>query len=212
MPNGAQDRIGRMMSFRLLAEFSARSHGQGWDVLASEALPGGELASYSTIVQLLRGRFAIDEGAGAAATRDAVAAWIATQADPALEPSLPALLSVLDVPVDDPAWTGLDVTIRRQRVLDAVVEALARETLVRPALVLCENLHWVDAESQACLDALVERLARAGILLLVSHRPEYAPPWGSLPYYNPLRLEALSAEAAAELLRALLGEEGGWPR
>ncbi len=193
---------------RLLAEFSARSRGQGWDVLPSAALPGGELSSYGPIVQLLRARFAVDERRAAAGPiRDAVAAWIAAQADPALEPSLPALLSVLDVPVDDPGWTGLDVTLRRQRILDAVAEALVRESRVRPAVVLCENLHWIDPESQACLDALVGRIARAGILLLVSHRPEYAPPWGSLPYYNPLRLDALSADASAELLTALLGDD-----
>jgi tetratricopeptide (TPR) repeat protein len=190
---------------RLLGEFSARSRGQGWHLLGSEALPGGELVSYGPIVQLLRARFELYERAGVASTQEAVAAWIRDQRDAALEPALPALLSVLDVPTDDPGWSALDVSIRRQRILDAVADVLVRESLARPALVVCENLHWIDPESQACLDALVGRLARAGVLLVVSHRPEYTPPWGSLPYYNPLRLDALSSEAAEELLGALLG-------
>ena len=192
---------------RLLGEFSARSRGQGWHVLGSEALPGGELVSYAPVVQLLRARFELDERAGDVATRDAVEAWIRGQGDPSLEPALPALLSVLDVPPEDAGWTALDVSVRRQRILDAVADALVRGSLARPALVLCENLHWIDPESQACLDALVARLARAGVLLVVSHRPEYTPPWGSLPYYNPLRLDALTSDAAAELLAALLGED-----
>ncbi|HUG38281.1 MAG TPA: hypothetical protein VML54_15090, partial [Candidatus Limnocylindrales bacterium] len=117
----------------------------------------------------------------------------------------PALQSVLDAPVDDPAWMRLDAALRRQRVLDAVTDLLVRASQARPLVVIFENLHWIDPESQACLDHLVEGLARARILLLASHRPEYTAPWGGTSHYNPVRLGPLPAEAATELLRALLG-------
>ena len=71
-----------------------------------------------------------------------------------------------------------------------------------------EDLHWVDAESQGLLDALVESLPTARLLLLVNYRPEYTHSWGSRTSYSQLRLDPLPPESAGELLLALLGEDG----
>jgi tetratricopeptide (TPR) repeat protein len=70
-----------------------------------------------------------------------------------------------------------------------------------------EDLHWVDAETQGLLDALVEGLPTARILLLVNYRPEYGHGWGGKTYYSQLRLDPLPPESAEELLRSLLGED-----
>ena len=190
---------------RLLHELMRRSADQGWRILAGEALPGGELRSYAPVAQLLRARLGVGEDEPADQVAAALTAWTDAEGGPMLE-ARPALQSVLDVPVADGAWPTLDPATRRQRAVEAVADALVHGSLTEPAVILCEGLNWLDPESQACLDALVERLVRSAVLLLVSHRPEYTPPWGSLPYYNPLRLDSLSAEAATELLEALLGK------
>ena len=70
-----------------------------------------------------------------------------------------------------------------------------------------EDLHWIDAETQALLDGLVESLPTARLLLLVNYRPEYQHGWGSKTYYSQLRLDALPPESAGELLSALLGDD-----
>ena len=97
--------------------------------------------------------------------------------DRALEPSLPALLWLLDVPVEDPAWRALDPPQRRQRTLEGVKRLLLRESQVQPLLLVFEDLHWIDAETQALLDGLVESLPTARLLLLVNYRPEYQHAW-----------------------------------
>jgi tetratricopeptide (TPR) repeat protein len=129
--------------------------------------------------------------------------------DRALEPTLPALLALLDVPVDEAAWRALDPGQRRQQTLDAVRRLLLREAREQPLLVIFEDLHWIDSETQALLDGLVESLGSARLLLLVNYRPEYQHAWGSKTHYSQMRLDALPAESAGELLDALLGEDPG---
>ena len=83
---------------------------------------------------------------------------------------------------------------------------LVRESQVQPLLVVFEDLHWIDSETQALLDGLVESLPAARLLLLVNYRPEYQHRWGSRTYYTQLRLDPLPPESAEELLDALLGD------
>jgi tetratricopeptide (TPR) repeat protein len=73
--------------------------------------------------------------------------------------------------------------------------------------VVFEDLHWIDAETQALLDSLVESLPTARLLLLVNYRPEYQHGWINKTYYTQLRLDALPAEGTGDLLTALLGED-----
>jgi predicted ATPase len=70
-----------------------------------------------------------------------------------------------------------------------------------------EDLHWIDSETQALLDSLVESLPTARLLLLVNYRPEYQHGWGSKTYYTQLRLDPLPPANAGELLQAHLGDD-----
>jgi predicted ATPase len=88
--------------------------------------------------------------------------------DPTLAPTLPAFLALLEVPVEDSPWQTLDPSQRRQRTLDALKRLLLRESQVQPLLLVFENLHWIDAETQTFLDGLVESLPTAHLLLLVN--------------------------------------------
>ena len=82
-----------------------------------------------------------------------------------------------------------------------------RESQVQPLLLVFEDLHWIDTETQALLDSLVESLPTARLLLLVNYRPEYQHGWGSKTYYTQLRLDPLPPAGAAEVLQALLGDD-----
>ena len=86
---------------------------------------------------------------------------------------------------------------------------LLREALEQPLLLIFEDLHWIDSETQALLDGLVESLGAARLLLLVNYRPEYRHGWGSKTCYTQVRLDALPADSAGQLLEALLGEDTG---
>ena len=124
-----------------------------------------------------------------------------------LKPTLPVFLALLDVPVDDQQWQALDPPRKRQRTLDACKRLLFRESQAQPLLLVFEDLHWVDAETQTLLDSLVESLPTARLLLLVNYRPEYQHGWGSKTFYSQLRLDPLPAESAEELLQSLLGND-----
>jgi hypothetical protein len=78
---------------------------------------------------------------------------------------------------------------------------------VQPLLLVFEDLHWIDTETQALLDRLVESLPTASLLLLVNYRPEYQHGWGSKTYYTQLRLDPLPPASAEEFLHALLGND-----
>ena len=73
---------------------------------------------------------------------------------------------------------------------------LLRESQVQPLLLVFEDLHWIDAETQALLDSLVESLPTARLLLLVNYRPEYQHGWGSKTYYTPAAARPAAAPRA----------------
>src|SRR5262249_49066510 len=127
--------------------------------------------------------------------------------DAALQDVIPALLSLLDALPDDSPFRQLDPAQRRQRTLTALKRVLLRESQVQPLLLVFEDLHWIDTETQALLDNLVESLPMARLLLLVNYRPEYQHSWGSKTYYTQLRLDPLPPASADELLQALLGDD-----
>src|SRR5438094_2530161 len=191
---------------RLIWEFTRSPRTHGWLVLQSGSVSYGKATPYLPVIELLKTYLSIRERDDQREIRERVAGKLVTL-DRTLEPLLTPLLALLDVPVDDAAWGTLDPPQRRQRTLDAVKRLLLRESLVQPLLFLCEDLHWIDSESQALLDGLIESLPTSRILLVVSYRPEYQHAWGSKTYYTQLRIDPFPPESAEELLTALLGQD-----
>ncbi len=193
---------------RLVYEFTHSHRLQGWLTLESASVSYGKATSYWPVIDLLKGYFKIQDRDELREIREKVMGKLLAL-DRTLEPTLPALLALLDVPVEDGAWRTLDPAQRRRQTLDAAKRLLLREAREQPLLVIFEDLHWIDSETQALLDGLVESLGSARLLLLVNYRPEYQHAWGSKTSYSQMRLDALPAESAAELLDALLGDDPG---
>jgi class 3 adenylate cyclase/tetratricopeptide (TPR) repeat protein len=193
---------------RLVYEFTHSHRLQGWLVLESASVSYGKATSYLPAIDLLKGYFKIQNRDDLREIREKVTGKLLTL-DESLKPTLPALLALLGAPVDDAAWQTLDPAERRRRTLDAVRRLLLREAHEQPLLLIFEDLHWIDSETQALLDGLVDRLGSARLLLLVNYRTEYQHAWGGKPYYSQMRLDALPAESAGELLDALLGTDPG---
>ncbi len=192
---------------RLVWEFSHSHRTQGWLVLESGSVSYGKATSYLPVIDLLKSYCGIESRDDHRRMREKLTGKLLTL-DRALEPTLPAFLALLDVPGEDPAWEALDPPQRRQRTLDACKRLLLRESQEQPLLLVCEDLHWIDAETQALLDSLVDSLPTARLLLVVNYRPEYEHTWHRKTYYQQLRLDPLPLESADELLAALLGHAG----
>jgi class 3 adenylate cyclase/tetratricopeptide (TPR) repeat protein len=191
---------------RLLYELTRSASAEDWLVLECGALSYGKSMGYLPVISLLKSYFEIGEQDSLELVSNKVTTKLGAL-DRALEPTLPALLALLDAPVEDTTWLTLDPSQRRQRTLDAVRHLLLRQARRQPVLLIFEDVHWIDAETQALLDGLVESLGSARILLLVTYRPEYRHAWAGKSYFVQMRLDALAAQSTAELLDALLGED-----
>ncbi len=189
---------------RLVWEVIHSHRTEGWLIVQAGSVSYGKATPYLPIIDLLKGYFQIENKDDYRTIREKLTGKLLTL-DRALEPILPALLALLDVPVEDATWNALDSRQRRQRTLEAVKRIFLRESQVQPLLVVFEDLHWIDSETQILLDSLVESVPTARLLLLVNYRPEYEHRWGSKTYYTQLGLEPLPTESAEELLTTLLG-------
>jgi predicted ATPase len=189
---------------RLFYEFTRSHRTQGWLILESGSASYGKATPYLPVIDLVKSYCQIETRDDGRKIREKFTGKLLTL-DRALEPTLPALLALLDVAVDDPQWHGLDPPQRRQRTLDAVKRLLLRESQAQPLLLVFEDLHWIDSETQALLDSLLESVPTARLLLLVNYRPEYHHGWGNKTYYTQLRIDPLPPESAEELLVDLLG-------
>ena len=163
---------------------------------------------YLPLRDLLKAYFQLDDRDVGRPMREQIASRLHSL-DAALSPTLPAFLTLLDAPVDDPHWHALDPTQRRQRILDALKRLLLGESQVQPVVLVVENPHWIDTETQAFLDSLVDSLPTVRLLLLVSYRPQYQHGWASKTFDAQLRLDPLPRDSAQELLQELLGDDAG---
>jgi predicted ATPase len=128
---------------RLFYEFT-RSHRTGdWLLLEASSVSYGKATSYLPVIDLLKAYFQIDAHDNARRMREKVTGKLVSL-DEALQVTLPVLMALLDLPVEDAAWQALDPPERRQRRLDSVKRLLLRESHAQPLLVVFEDLHWID--------------------------------------------------------------------
>ena len=191
---------------RLVHEVIHSHRTQGWRVLESASVSYGKATPYFPVIDLLKRYCHIDDGDEARTIRARVTGQVLTL-DETLQDTLPALLALLDVLPDDSPFAHLDPSQRRQRTLEALRRVLLRESQVQPLLLVFEDLHWIDSETQALLDRLIESLPTAHLLLLVNYRPEYQHGWGSKTFYTQLRLDPLPPASAEAFLAGLLGDD-----
>jgi class 3 adenylate cyclase/tetratricopeptide (TPR) repeat protein len=189
---------------RLFFEFKAKNQS-GWMVLETFSVSHGKASAYFPVIDLLHNYFRITSDDDARARREKVAGKIAIL-DRSLEDSLPYLFGLLGIVEGDDPIAQMDGQAKKRRTLEAIKRILACESMNQPLMVIFEDLHWIDDETQAFLNLLADSIGTGKILLLVNYRPEYSHLWNSRTYYTQLRLDPLGKESADEMLSALLGE------
>jgi predicted ATPase/class 3 adenylate cyclase len=191
---------------RLVYEFVHSHHTPGWLVLESASASYGKATPYFPVIDVLKRYSHVEERDDTRTIRAKVTGQVLTL-HPALQDTVPALLSLLNAVPEDSPFLTLDPQQRRQRTLDALKRVILRESQEQPLLLVFEDLHWIDSETQALLNSLVESLPTSRLLLLVNYRPEYQHGWGSKTYYTQLRLDPLPPVSADEFLQVLLGDD-----
>jgi class 3 adenylate cyclase len=194
---------------RLFFEFKAVAQS-GCLVLEAYSVSHVKASAYLPVIDLLKSYFKIAPEDDERARREKIAGKVVIL-DRTLEDTLPYLYALLGISESDNPLAPVDPQTRRRRTFESIKRILVRESLSQPLIVEFEDLHWIDSETQALLNMLVDGIATARILLLVNYRPEYHHQWGSKTYYTQLRLDPLGKESADEMLGALLGSGSSPP-
>jgi class 3 adenylate cyclase/tetratricopeptide (TPR) repeat protein/ribosomal protein L40E len=189
---------------RLFYEFKAMLPAE-CKVLEAYSVSHGKAAAWLPVLELLRGYFGFQDADDPATRREKVRATFA-RLDPALSEVLPYLLGLLGIQEGPDPLAQMEPQIRRRRTLEAIKRTILRESLEHALVVIFEDLHWIDSETQALLDLLADSVANARVLLLVNYRPEYRHEWANKSYCAQLRLDPLGGAEGAAMLAALLGE------
>ena len=189
---------------RLFFEFKAKNQS-GWMVLEAFSVSHGKASAYLPVLDLLHSYFDIKSEDDARKRREKVNGKIVTL-DRSLEDGLPYLFGLFEVVDGEDPLAQMDANIRKRRTMDAIKRILLRESLNQPLMVMFEDLHWIDEQTQEFLNLLADSIATAKILLLVNYRPEYSHQWGNKTYYTQLRLDPLGKESADQMLQSLLGD------
>ena len=189
---------------RLLFEFKAVSQS-GWMLLETFSVSHGNASAFLPVIDLLHGYFKITKSDDTRTRREKVNGKVLTL-DRSLEEIIPYLFVLLGIVEREDPIAQMDAQLRKRRTLDAIKRLLLRESLNQPLMVIFEDLHWIDEQTQALLDLLADSIGTSRILLLLNYRPEYSHQWGSKTYYTQLRLDLLAQESAEEMLQSLLGD------
>jgi len=173
-------------------------------VLEAVSVSHGRATAYLPVIELLKDYFRIGDRDDERLKREKMTGKVLAL-DRSLEDTLPFLFAMFALPYSDSTLAEMDAQIRRRRTREAVKRIILRESLNQPLILVFEDLHWIDSETQALLDTLVDSIGTARVLMLVNYRPEYRHQWGGKSIYTQLRLDPLGKESAEAMLSALLG-------
>jgi class 3 adenylate cyclase/tetratricopeptide (TPR) repeat protein len=189
---------------RLFYEFKVRNQ-PGWMVLEAYSVFHSKASAYLPVIELLHSYFRITSEDDARTRREKLTGRLLAL-DRALEDTLPYLFGLLGINEGEDPLAQMDAQVRRRRRLDAIKRVLLRESQNQPLMVMFEDLHLIDEETQALLSLLADSIVESPVLLLLNYRPEYRHDWGNQASYTQLRLQPLGRESAEEMLTALVGD------
>ena len=192
---------------RLLFEFKSEV-STDCNVLEAFSVSHGRSSAYLPIIELLHNYFETGRNESAASRKQKLAARIEA-IDASLLGDLPYLSALLEIEEEKEKLAAMDPQLRRTRTLEALKRLVLSESKRRPLILIVEDLHWLDDESQALLDLLATAIDSAKLLLLVSYRPEYRLRWRHKSNCLRLRLESLASDDAREMLSEMLGPSEG---
>ena len=188
---------------RLFYEFKLRLL-RGCLALEAYSVSHGKASPYLPVIELLKSYFHIEPHDDERTRREKVTGKVLTL-DRSLEDTLPYLFALLGSSDPTASLQQMDAQLRRRRTFEALKQLFLRESLNQPVILIFEDLHWIDSETQGFLDVLSESVASAKLLLLTNYRPEYRHAWGQKTYYTQLRLAPFGQAEAEEFLTFLLG-------
>jgi class 3 adenylate cyclase/tetratricopeptide (TPR) repeat protein len=190
---------------RLVLEFR-RALAQAGDAvtwLEGHCISFGQASPFLPLIELLRENFQIDEWDGEPEIIAKVEQGMRRMGE--LEAHIPAMRDLLSVDPGDPAFAALEGMVRRQHLFAALRALSVRGARLRPLVLVVEDLHWIDTSSEECLTFLLDAVAGVPLLLLVTYRIGYTPPFGSRSFAMTLTLQSFSEAETLAMAGQVLG-------
>jgi len=188
---------------RLLLEFRRSTLDEGVTWLEGHCISYGKNIPYLPAIDILKRDFGVEEGDNDAAiihkVDEGTAGW-----EEAARATVPYLKYLLNVEPGDAAVTAMDPLERRAGIFDGLRALLLQESRRQPLVVVVEDLHWIDEKTEEALAALVDVVASAPVLLILTYRPGFAHSLGERTYYSRLALGHLPPEESAAMAERVL--------
>jgi tetratricopeptide (TPR) repeat protein len=195
---------------RLVLEFrrALAAAGEAVTWLEGRCLSFGQAIPFLPIVDQLRTNFGIGEVDGEPEIIAKVENGMRRMGD--LEAHIPAIRYLLAIDSGDPTVAGMEPAARRKQLFDAVQALSLRGAQLRPLMLIYEDLHWIDTSTEAFLSALLDAVPGVPLMLLLTYRVGYTPPFGSRSFHTTLSLHSLSEADTLAMAGCILGTED-WP-
>jgi class 3 adenylate cyclase/tetratricopeptide (TPR) repeat protein len=192
---------------RLVREVRARLESEPHVRLLYQCSPHHTTSPLHPLIEQLERAAGLAAGDRAEAKLDKLAALLARGTD-RLDQAVPLIAALLGVPTEG-RWPALDLTPQRQKqlTLAALVEQLEGLAAAQPVLLAYEDAHWSDPTTQELLGLTIERVARLPVLLLITFRPEFGPPWPAQPHLSALALSRLGRREGAALVERVVKDK-----
>jgi class 3 adenylate cyclase/tetratricopeptide (TPR) repeat protein len=190
---------------RLVLEFRRALAQAGAAVtwLEGRCLAFGQTIPFLPIVEQLRANFGIEEADGEPEIIAKVEQGMRRMGG--LEASIPAIRYLLSVAPGDETLAAMEPITRRKQLFDAVLALTLRGAQLRPLVLIYEDLHWIDTSTEAFLSTLLDAVAGVSLVLLVTYRVDYTPPFGTRSFHTTLTLPSLADAETLTLASRLLG-------
>jgi class 3 adenylate cyclase/tetratricopeptide (TPR) repeat protein len=190
---------------RLLLEFRRRlaEAGESFTWLEGQCISYGQGIPFVPLIDQLRANFGIEEFDGEPEIIAKVEHGMRRMGS--LEPHIPYLRSLLSVDPGDPAVAAMPAAERRARVFEAVAALSLRGARIRPLVLVFEDLHWVDSSTEEYLTAMMDSVAMVPLMLVLTHRIGYTPPFGTRSFQSAIVLRGLGEADALAMAGGVLG-------
>jgi tetratricopeptide (TPR) repeat protein len=171
--------------------------------LEGRCISFGESIPFLPIIDQLRENFGIQEFDGEPEIIAKIEHGMRRMGE--VEAHIPAIRYLLSVDPGDPAFAAMEAVARRRQLFAAVRALTLRGASLRPLVLVVEDLHWIDPSSEELLSSLMDAVAAVPLLLILTYRVEYTPPFGSRSFYSTLTLHSLSEPDAVAMASRVLG-------
>src|SRR5262245_14358535 len=193
---------------RLCFEFAERCRSRGLPVYETRGVAHGKQIPLLPMLELFRAFFGIIGRDPERVAREKIAGRLVLL-DATLREEFPLVFDLLGVSDPEHPTPPMDPEALQRRLFAVARRIVQADGQRELGVTVIEDLHWVDAASEAFLEQIVEANATTRGLVLVNFRPEYRGRWMQRSYYQQVALVPLGAEAIRDLLHDLLGGDPG---